>query len=76
MKLKLSFEEIERLKRIDFLGKGIFIDVEMSKPMIKYFMENIEIDHKFRSSLLCWKPHKSTEIKNDTLYKKLGKANN
>jgi len=32
MELTLSIKEIEQLKKIDFLGRGVFIKVEMSKP--------------------------------------------
>ncbi len=70
MKIKLNFREIEQLKKIDFLGRGAFIKVEMNENVIKYCKKVIENDYKFQEGLL----HEPSKIKEDTLYKKLCKS--
>ena len=67
MELILSTKEIEQLKKIDILGRGMFIKVEIDKPVIEYFKKAIETEYKFQEGLL----HEPSKIKDDTLYKKL-----
>jgi len=67
MELTLSTKEIEQLKKIDFLGRGVFIKVEIDKPVIEFLKKVIEVDYKFQEAL----SHEPSKIEDDTLYNKL-----
>lgn len=70
MILKLSIKEFEELKRIDILGRGIFIDVEIDESMRKYFIENMENNYKSFKDMIP-----IPNLKRNALYKKLKEVN-
>ena len=67
MELKLTLDELMRLKRLGVPNDSICLKVEISESAMAFCKARIESDYKFEEEL----KKVILKIENDTLYKKL-----